>query len=174
MIKKIISGGQTGADRGALDAAIYAGFPHGGTCPYHREAEDGQIPDTYNLTEHPSRDYDPRTKQNVSDSDATLVFTWGDPEGGTLKTIECCHEHHKHKIEIDLKVQEREEAVRMIVSWLEQLALEDIVLNIAGPRESNAPGIQELVAVIMADVLRIIESECSGLPPLPLKKSDRN
>jgi predicted Rossmann-fold nucleotide-binding protein len=69
MLTKIISGGQTGADQAALDAAIELGIPHGGWIPKGRLTEAGPLPEKYNLTEMPTKDYLKRTKQNVADSD---------------------------------------------------------------------------------------------------------
>ena len=86
---KIISGGQTGVDRAALDVAIHQGLPHGGWCPSGRRAEDGSIDAIYTLQETASRDYPCRTKWNVRDSDATLILYLGVPEGGTAYTIRC-------------------------------------------------------------------------------------
>ena len=74
-IIKIVSGGQTGADRGGLDASIHCELPHGGWCPKGRKAEDGRIPDKYQLVEMSTSDYLSRTEANVVDSDATVVFT---------------------------------------------------------------------------------------------------
>lgn len=82
-ISKIVSGGQTGADRGGLDAAIELGIPHGGWCPKGRKSEDGVIPEKYLLKEMSSADYLKRTEQNVVDSDATVIFTYGQPTGGS-------------------------------------------------------------------------------------------
>lgn len=83
MITKLILGGQTGADRGAL-AAIHCELPHGGWCPKGRKAEGGIIPSKYHLSEMASPEYLPRTKANVFDSDATIIFTYGPPTGGKL------------------------------------------------------------------------------------------
>jgi len=83
MIKKIISGGQTGADRAALDVAIKFNIPHGGWIPKGRIAEDGPLPDKYQLQEMPTSSYPKRTEQNVIDSDGTLIFSRGKPTGGT-------------------------------------------------------------------------------------------
>ena len=87
MIERLLSGGQTGVDRGALDAALEAGFPCGGWCPRGRRAEDGKIPDRYPLREASSPRYVQRTRRNVRDADATLVLAWGEPSGGTRATI---------------------------------------------------------------------------------------
>lgn len=95
MITKIISGGQTGADRGGLDAAMQYGVSHGGWCPRGRIAEDGIIPARYHLKEMASPEYLPRTKANAFDSDATVIFSYSPPMGGSLKTI--TYAHHLEK-----------------------------------------------------------------------------
>ena len=118
MITKIISGGQTGADRGGLDAAIHCKVPHGGWCPKRRKAEDGVIPSEYHLTEMESAEYLPRTQANVIDSDATLIFTHGPLSGGSLKTAEYVHQLEKPYHEIDLLHMSRSNAVKEIVRWL--------------------------------------------------------
>src|SRR3954454_8651242 len=90
MFTKIVSGGQTGVDRAALDVALALGIPCGGWCPKGRKAEDGPIEDRYPLSETPSSDYRQRTLWNIRDSDATLILTWGEPTGGTLLTVKEC------------------------------------------------------------------------------------
>lgn len=177
-IVKIVSGGQTGADRGGLDAAIYCRVPHGGWCPKGRKAEDGRIPDKYHLDEMKSANYLRRTEQNVMDTDATLVFTLGRASGGSLRTLEYAHGHEKPWLHIDVDEMGRERAVKAVVEWLTGkdrgahdncgvLPPEDCVLNVAGSRESKADGIQDLVASIMVDVLRELNPECRSLYPLP-------
>lgn len=110
--ERIISGGQTGADRAALDAALACGLPIGGWCPRGRRAEDGQIPARYPLVETPSRDYRQRTRWNVRDSDFTLVFVIGSLGGGSKFTTEVAErmgklrngvsatraQHHEHRL----------------------------------------------------------------------------
>src|SRR3990170_1498194 len=86
LVSRIVSGGQTGADRAALDWAIRNGVPHGGWCPRGRTAEDGVLPAKYELREAESLDYRWRTRQNVTDSDATLILNMGALDGGTLET----------------------------------------------------------------------------------------
>ena len=176
-IIKILSGGQTGADKGGLDAAIYCKVPHGGWCPKGRKAEDGVIPPEYQLQEMTSADYLKRTKQNVIDSDATVVFTLGPPRGGSLRTIEFAHGHEKPWMNINIDTTSREKAVEQIVDWLEGRGdydhdeyvaqpPKDCILNVAGSRESKADGIGELVMAIMVDVLRAVNPECKGLYPV--------
>src|SRR6187397_3130266 len=87
--EKIVSGGQTGADRAALDWAIVRGIPHGGWCPKGRRAEDGPIDGRYRLNETPSANYVQRTEGNARDSDATVVFSIGEIlTGASRKTVE--------------------------------------------------------------------------------------
>lgn len=90
---KIISGGQTGVDRAALDAALQLGIPCGGWCPKGRKAKDGPIPDRYPLKETESGSYPVRTEMNVRDSDGTLILTWGRPTGGTALTVRLARRH---------------------------------------------------------------------------------
>src|SRR5574344_1431456 len=92
----IVSGGQTGVDRAALDAAISLGYPYGGWLPKGRLAEDGPLPDSYvGMQEMPTKNYIRRTEQNVVDSDLTIVICHGTPEGGTTRTIDFCVKHSK-------------------------------------------------------------------------------
>ena len=165
MITKIISGGQTGADRGGLDAAIYCKVPHGGWCPKRRKAEDGIIPIEYRLTEMESGEYLTRTQANVIDSDATLIFSHGPLSGGSLQTAKYAHHLEKPYHVIDLLRTSRTKTVEEIVRWLagdakltnhdENQASPplDCILNVAGSRESHAPGIQDAVFCLMVDVL---------------------
>ena len=132
---RIVSGGQTGADRAGLDWAIARGVEHGGWCPRRRTAEDGQIPLRYALTETPSSGYPQRTEWNVRDSDATVVFTISDDlTGGSLLTVKCAAKLKKPCIHI---------SARMHPKYLAQFLSQHSVrtLNVAGQRESNAPDI---------------------------------
>lgn len=137
---KVISGGQTGVDRGALDAAIAVGFPYGGLIPKGRIAEDGIIPLRYHLTETESSDYSFRTEQNVLHSDATLILSHMPVSGGTEFTVKCCLLHLKEHMVIDLAVADSWNQ-RKIIEWLKKTTPH--TLNIAGPRESKYPGIYE-------------------------------
>ena len=82
-VRKIVSGGQTGADQGALSACVMARFPYGGWVPKGRRSEKGKIPPRYRLRQHRSRHYPPRTEANVRDSDGTLICVYGKPDGGS-------------------------------------------------------------------------------------------
>jgi hypothetical protein len=102
LLRKIISGGQTGVDRGALDAALDAGFPCGGSCPKGRKAEDGPIHPRYPLTEMPTAEYPPRTRRNVMDADGTLILFWRDLTGGTRETLRVAEALGKPVLTLDL------------------------------------------------------------------------
>jgi hypothetical protein len=98
MIKKIISGSQSGVDRAALDFALKFNIPHGGWIPKGRIAEDGPLPDKYQLQEMPTSSYPKRTEQNVIDSDGTLIFSRGKPTGGTDYTRKMVLKHKRHRL----------------------------------------------------------------------------
>lgn len=146
-VKKIISGGQTGVDRAALDVALDLGLEAGGWAPKGRRAEDGIIPERYPLRETPSRDYEQRTEWNVRDSDATLVLTTGRPEGGTLATIEAAHRLEKPVFVVDLL---KPHNLASIQFWLDYEKTS--VLNVAGPRESKVPGIRAMAMAFLKDL----------------------
>ena len=133
---KIVSGGQTGVDRGALDAAIALGIPHGGWCPRGRLAEDGTIPARYELTETDSPEYHVRTEKNVLDSDATLILYRGELRGGTKLTRQLAERHAKPCLVVDLDHPTDLDEIRQ---WI--LRSQVAKLNVAGPRESQSPGI---------------------------------
>lgn len=155
-IIRVVSGGQTGADRGGLDAAIVAGIPHGGWCPKGRRAEDGGMLDEYDLTETESEDYEERTERNVEDSDATVIFTMGELDGGSLLTAEMADKHGRPWLHVDLGETTEEDAARRVAAWLKHLQ-GDLVLNVAGQRESKSPGIGEAVKRVMSTILREID-----------------
>jgi len=117
---KIISGGQTGVDRAALDAAIGAQLDYGGSVPEGRMAEDGPIDVKYvKMTEIPRGTYRDRTKKNVDDADATLIFTKGRPTDGTAYTIMYCRKSHKPFLVIDLVDMGIAYPVQRVEEWLE-------------------------------------------------------
>jgi len=134
---KIISGGQTGVDRGALDAALATGTPCGGWCPAGRKAEDGVIPARYPVREMESPDYAARTRQNILDSDATLLIHFGELEGGTRLTHELCRQLGKPCLVLDMTRGDPGQAVAKITAFVRKQHVR--VLNVAGPRASKVP-----------------------------------
>jgi hypothetical protein len=150
---KIISGGQTGVDRAALDTAIELGMEYGGCIPRGRRAEDGPIDGKYDrLTELESPSYSTRTERNAVDGDATLIFTSGPPTEGTAYTVECAKKHGRPYLLVDLFGEKDEEARERIVKWLGETG--PGVLNIGGPRESKVPGIYARTRRILRAVLK--------------------
>ncbi len=147
MVTKIVSGGQTGADRAALDVALELGIPLGGWCPRGRLAEDGRVPARYPLRETTSDQYPQRTEWNVRDADATLVFTRGRPGRGTALTIRLAEKLRKPCRVVDLAAADP----AAVVAWLAQHRVR--VLNVAGPRESGSPGVHGEVAAVLRAVL---------------------
>jgi len=136
IIERIISGGQTGVDRAALDVGMELGIPCGGWCPKGRRAEDGRIPDHYPLQEASSKEYPLRTRLNVEDSDGTLVLTAGSPTGGTALTLKLARQLHKPFLLVDLA---RDANPSVLRPWLQENHI--LILNIAGPREGESSGI---------------------------------
>lgn len=135
---KIVSGGQTGVDRAALDVALGLGMEVGGWCPQGRRALDGRLSDRYPLTETPSGDYAQRTEWNVRDSDATLILHRGALSGGSLYTAQMALNYRRPLLKVDLAVPADP---GVVWTWLAHQGVR--VLNLAGPRESNAPGIYQ-------------------------------
>ena len=133
---RIVSGGQTGVDRAALDEALALGLPCGGWVPRGRRAEDGPLPGRYPVRETKGRDYPERTRLNVRDSDATLIVTRGAPTGGTALTVDIADELGRPVLVVDLDGNPDPAEVR---EWTGKAA--PAVLNVAGPRESTVPGI---------------------------------
>lgn len=143
MIEKIISGGQTGVDQAALKFAIDHNIPHGGWCPKGRKAENGIIPKEFILRETSSEDYSERTRLNIRDSDGTLILVPKIPisiTDGTLLTIEEVKKIQKPFLIIDLS--ENDPPRDKINDWVNENHIK--TLNIAGPRESQSPGINQL------------------------------
>jgi hypothetical protein len=151
-LKRIVSGGQTGVDRGALKAGLGAGVPVGGWCPRGRRAEDGAIPDMFPLHETESADYRPRTRLNVRDSDGTLILA-PTPEltGGTALTKKLALAAGKPLLVVELG---ETDGLQTAVRWIKSTPI--AVLNVAGPRESLAPGIeqsaQDFIASMPAEI----------------------
>lgn len=155
----ICSGGQTGADRAALDFAIEFGLPHGGWCPRGRKAEDGNIEERYRLTETPSHRYSQRTEWNVRDSDATVVFSVA-PEvsGGSALTIAIAQRLGKPWLHLSAEAVSAEGADPAEV-LLDFLAAHRVSrLNVAGPRASQEPEVAAFVRRVLVAALDESES----------------
>ena len=149
MIQKIISGGQTGVDRAALDAAIKLMIPHGGWIPQGRLTEDGALPPEYQLQETRSNSYADRTEKNVMDADATLIISRGSLNGGSEYTREMAVRHNRIWLHIDLNKIPAFQAAIVIDDWIAKKGI--AILNVAGPRASKDPKIYK-------DTLNILES----------------
>ncbi len=150
MIERVVSGGQTGVDRAALDAALARGLTCGGWCPKGRRAEDGAIPNRYPLTETESADYRLRTQRNVSDSDGTLILAIGELTGGTALTRDIALAQAKPLLLVDLDTPS---PTRTVCEWIQENNIRR--LNVAGPRESLRPGIadraREFLLILFAE-----------------------
>jgi predicted Rossmann-fold nucleotide-binding protein len=154
----IISGGQTGADRAALDFAIEHGIAHGGWCPRGRLAEDGPIDARYQLRETPSRRYAERTEWNVRDSDATVVFTMGSAvRGGTALTVAMAERLGKPCLHLPSAGSEgTSKQAREFLNFLSEHGVQ--TLNVAGPRASQEPEIADYVRSLLTDALHMEDS----------------
>ena len=164
MLKKIISGGQTGADQAALDVAIKLGIPHGGWIPKGRRTEKGALPDKYLLQEMPDDNYAKRTEKNVIDSDGTIIFSHGKLTGGSELTQIFTQKHNRPHLHLDLNIRSEFQAAQMIKDWVNLHHIE--VLNVAGPRESNDPKIYRTTVDILqtAFYLGIIDESMFNPP----------
>jgi hypothetical protein len=147
---RIVSGGQSGADRAALDAAIRLGIPHGGWLPRGRKAEDGPLPARYRLKETDSDRYRERTEKNIVDSDATLILSFGPLTGGSALTESLALRHDRPCLTIDLEEVSGADAVVAVEKWLKRHGIR--TLNVAGPRASNEPRIYDAVLALLLAV----------------------
>jgi len=144
-LSKVISGGQTGVDRAALEVALFLEIPHGGWCPKGRRAEGGPIPMTFDLIETASFNYAVRTEKNVVESDGTLILFRKVITRGTGLTVKFAKRHQRPYLCIDLaNISDGDEdataaASQEILDWLTKENIN--VLNVAGPRESTTPDI---------------------------------
>ena len=176
-ISKIVSGGQTGVDRGALEAAVNARFPYGGMIPKGRLSEDGTVPAKYeSMVESETEDYRFRTRWNAEHSDATLILSFAEElEGGTQRTRQYCMNVRKPFF-IDNPSNPKMDGKRIAVfKWLEEVSHKNgekpLVLNVAGPRESKSPGIAEASEKYVARIIaaqRRVEAERVKLDPLEM------
>jgi len=149
---RIVSGGQTGVDRAALDVALERGIPCGGWCPDGRLAEDGPLPQRYPLRELPGAGYRRRTRANVTDSDATLIVYFEEVAGGTAATLHDCLDLGKPFKLVDGAEIPPRRGARAVARFLQRHGVE--VLNVAGPRASQSPRAyrytRELLTVLLS------------------------
>jgi hypothetical protein len=157
-LRRVISGGQTGVDRAALDAALDSGLEVGGWCPKSRLSEEGSIPARYPLRETPSTSYTQRTEWNVRDSEGTLILHVGKIVGGTALTRELALSYGRPHLSVDLRLTGN---LQDAVDWLETHRIE--TLNIAGPRESNHQGIYSRAYSFTIDLIRLAVADSSPL-----------
>lgn len=157
VVAKVISGGQTGCDRAALDAAMELGIPVGGYVPLGRLAEDGRVPDRYPLEELPTADYPARTRRNVEHSDGTLILLGRreDLRGGTLLTLRTCERMRRPFAVVDMQYgQEGIARTFLYRTMADGRDMHGAVLNVAGPRESGSPGVYAKALAFLLEVLR--------------------
>ena len=150
-LEKIISGGQTGADQGALDGAIACAFPHGGSLPAGRKTEAGMLPLSYQMTELESDRYGDRTERNVIDGDGTLILSHGPLTGGSALTEKIAQRLRKPCMHIDFSLIPMDDAGARVAAWIEESDIR--VLNVAGPRASSDPRIYELTRELIRGLL---------------------
>jgi hypothetical protein len=150
----VVSGGQTGVDRGALDAALQAGAPCGGWCPADCMAEDGVIDARYGLVPLPQGGYADRTRRNVVDSDATLILYFGEIEGGTALTADCCRRQGRPLLLIDALATNPEQAAEFARDFIVRNKVQR--LNVAGPRASKTPAAHAYARNTVSQLLALL------------------
>lgn len=156
MIKKIVSGCQTGADLGGLEAALECGISTGGTVTKGCRTEDGEKPELiskFNLFEHHNTSYDVRTRANVFHSDGTIMFLTESNSPGTFCTKKAIKDFGRSSYVVKVEVGKEipEEMVGLVVDWIKEKNIS--TLNVAGNRESKSPGIGLTVKNFMIKVL---------------------
>jgi len=150
-LARIVSGGQTGADRAALDFAIQRGIPHGGWCPQGRLAEDGRIGPGYVLRETPAPDYAQRTEWNVRDSDGTVIFSLEPILSGGSRATEVFAARLGRPC---LHLSQQEDGARAAERLCEFVERHSIlVLNVAGPRSSSESGVASFVHAVLDEAV---------------------
>ena len=180
MIKRIVSGGQTGVDRASLDVAIKLGIDHGGWIPRGRLTESGALPQKYHLTETSSSQYSVRTEKNVVAAEGILIISHGPLTGGSGYTREMAIKHGRPWLHMDLNQMAAFHAATAINNWILQKEIE--ILNVAGPRASEDPGIYQDTLNILESVyyLGLVESSMAGDDnvknpmQLQIKKSEKD
>ena len=152
MIKKIVSGGQTGADQAALDIAIKLNIPHGGWIAKGRKTENGPLPDKYQLQETPTISNSKRTEQNIIDSDGTIIFSHGKLTGDAKLTRDLAAKKNRPYLHVNLKLNSAVYTARLIQEWLHDSGIK--TLNVAGHQASVDPEIYNAVVGVLEKVLK--------------------
>ncbi len=147
---KIISGGQTGADRAALDAAMELGIPHGGWLPKGRKTEDGRLASHYRLLELETYRYRDRTLKNIEASDGTLIVSFGPLTGGSALTEALCIRSDRPCLHLNMEYMSIDQAVRTVEEWLDGNRIR--TLNVAGPRASGDSRIYDTVRKLVLKI----------------------
>lgn len=153
-LKAIVSGGQTGVDQGALDAALQTGFPCGGWCPEDRKCETGTIHFSYPV--HPIEEggYRARTLRNLANADGTLIIYDGELEGGTLLTSSLCQSMRKPHLLINASELSTAHAAKLSAQFIRKSHIQ--ILNVAGPRLSKWPQAHPYTKAVIFELLRQI------------------
>ncbi len=154
MLNKIISGGQTGADQGALDAAISLGIDHGGWLPKGRKTETGALPLSYRLKEMDSANYASRTMKNVIDSDGTLIISHGALTGGSALTRTLAQQHLRPFLHANMSRWSSATAANQIFQWITHHHIS--LLNVAGPRASSDARIYAVTMDVLKAVVKLM------------------
>lgn len=157
---RIVSGGQTGVDRGALSAALAAGVECGGWCPAGRVAEDGVIPENFPVQELAGGGYRDRTRKNVLDSDATLVLINGQLEGGTAMTVADCQDNDKPVLTLDARHVTQDAAAVKAMEFVHAHKVE--TLNLAGPRASKWPAAEVFSSAVVSQLIELVKKPKRG------------
>lgn len=169
VLEKIVSGGQTGADRAALDTALKFNLPHGGWLPLGRKTEDGPLAAVYRLKEMETADYPSRTRQNILDSTGTVIISRGPLSGGSKLTRSFARVTGRPNCHIDLLTHDIFESAVILQSFILENRI--TVLNVAGPRASRDAGIYQDVKTILEAVLYMFfleeDSWNEALPAFP-------
>ncbi len=149
-VHRIVSGAQTGVDRAALDFAMSRAIDHGGWVPRGRKAEDGRVSAIYHVQETETSEYRERTRKNVLDSDGTLIVHRGRLSGGTALTRAFARKEGRPVLLIDIDARPMDEAAPVVRDWIVQNSI--ATLNVAGPRESQSPGIYDKTRRLLEQV----------------------
>lgn len=156
MLKKIISGGQTGADRAGLDAAIKHGIEHGGSIPLGRRTEDGVLPSLYNLQELSTQSYPARTEKNILDADGTVIISHGTLTGGSKLTQEKAIQHMKPSLHLNFNELSVEMGGKLLYDFVVTKNIE--ILNVAGPRASGDPAVDGATMRVLDELFRLFNN----------------